>query len=201
MAPSSSARNVVSPPRSVSDDTITTGIGRSRMSFSRKSSPSIRGISTSRVSTSGLCCLISSRATSGSGATATTSMSSWLSMISVIRLRTSAESSTHNTRIFFMPPASRFYSCSHLLGQGVDRLAAQAEGLGEIREVLGVACEQQAAGFEHGCKTLQNARLRGLVKVNHGVAAKYGVELFAAGPRGCHQVQGLELHDLLQYGF
>ncbi len=107
-APSSSARKVISEPRSVSDDTITTGIGRSRIRRSRKSRPSMRGISTSRVSTSGLCCLISSRATSGSGAVAQTAMSGWLLMISVIRLRISAESSTHNTLIFctvLMPPA------------------------------------------------------------------------------------------------
>ena len=74
-APNSNARRVISEPRSVSDDTITTGIGRSRISFSRNSSPSIFGISTSSVSTSGLVCLIRSRATKGSGATPTTSIS------------------------------------------------------------------------------------------------------------------------------
>ncbi len=52
-APSSRARSVVSAPRSVSDETMSTGMGRSRISFSRKVSPSIRGISTSSVSTSG----------------------------------------------------------------------------------------------------------------------------------------------------
>ena len=36
-----------------------------------------------------------------SGATATTSMSSWLLMISLIRSRIRAESSTHSTLIFF----------------------------------------------------------------------------------------------------
>ncbi|CFN82244.1 Uncharacterised protein [Bordetella pertussis] len=108
IAPSSSARSVISPPRSVSDDTITTGMGRSRISFSRKSRPSMRGISTSSVSTSGLCFLISSRATSGSGAVATTSMSGWLLMISVIRPRTSAESSTHKTLIFFILATRRW---------------------------------------------------------------------------------------------
>ena len=91
-APNSSARIVISEPRSVKDDTITTGIGRRRMSFSRKSRPSMRGISTSSVSTSGFVCLISSRATRGSGAWPTTSMSSWLLMISFITLRMSAES-------------------------------------------------------------------------------------------------------------
>ncbi|MCY1291590.1 hypothetical protein D9M70_407840 [compost metagenome] len=98
-APSSSARMVISEPRSVSDDTISTGIGRSRIRRSRKSRPSMRGISTSSVSTSGFRRLIRSRATSGSGAVPTTSMSGWLLMISVIRLRISAESSTQSTLI------------------------------------------------------------------------------------------------------
>ena len=53
MAPSSSARSVTSAPRSVSIDTITTGVGRSRISLARKSMPSMRGISTSSVITSG----------------------------------------------------------------------------------------------------------------------------------------------------
>jgi hypothetical protein len=109
-APNSSARSVTSEPRSVSDDTMSTGIGRRRMSFSRKSSPSMRGISTSSVSTSGLCCLIRSRATSGSGAVATTVMSGCALMISVIRLRTSAESSTHRTLIGSLKPPP-FFGC------------------------------------------------------------------------------------------
>ncbi|AMV28033.1 hypothetical protein VT84_26750 [Gemmata sp. SH-PL17] len=61
-APSSRARNVVSQLRSVSDDTITTGIGRCPMMRSRNVRPSMRGISTSRVSTSGETCLILSHA-------------------------------------------------------------------------------------------------------------------------------------------
>ncbi len=62
MAPSSSARRVVSQPRSVSDETISTGIGWKRISFSRNESPSMRGISTSRVRTSGCRARIWSRA-------------------------------------------------------------------------------------------------------------------------------------------
>jgi hypothetical protein len=61
-APNSSARNVVWHPTSVSELTITTGIGRPRMSFSRNVSPSILGISISRVITSGFKALIFSRA-------------------------------------------------------------------------------------------------------------------------------------------
>ena len=62
-APSSSARRVTSAPRSVSVDTITTGIGRRRISLERKSMPSMRGISTSSVITSGSRVRIISRAT------------------------------------------------------------------------------------------------------------------------------------------
>ena len=54
IAPSCSAASVASAPRSVSDDTITTGIGRSRIRLRRKVRPSIFGISMSSVSTSGL---------------------------------------------------------------------------------------------------------------------------------------------------
>ena len=100
VAPNSSARMVISEPRSVSVETITTGIGRKRIKRSRKSKPSILGISTSSVSTSGLSCLIISRAMSGSGAAPTTSMSFWLLMISVSKLRMSAESSITRTFIF-----------------------------------------------------------------------------------------------------
>ena len=101
-APSSSARSVVSAPRWVSVETMTTGIGRRRMSRSRKSSPSMRGISTSRVITSGSRDRIISRAARGSGAAPTVVRSGVESMILVRRLRTSAESSTTTTRVFAM---------------------------------------------------------------------------------------------------
>src|SRR6185437_12776055 len=97
-APSSSARSVTSAPSVVSDDTITTGIGRSRIRFSRKVRPSMRGISTSSVSTSGSSCLIFSRAISGSAAVPTTSMPGSQASMVDINLRTRAESSTTSTR-------------------------------------------------------------------------------------------------------
>ena len=98
-APSSSARKVACAPRSVSVDTITTGIGRRRIRRSRKSSPSMRGISTSSVITSGSRSRISSRAMSGSLAVPMHCRSASRLMISASRLRTSAESSTTRTRI------------------------------------------------------------------------------------------------------
>jgi len=99
-APISRARSVVSAPCSVRVDTITTGIGRRRISRERNSSPSILGISTSSVMTSGLSSRIISRACSGSLAAPMHTMSGCLLMISVSRLRTSAESSTTTTVIF-----------------------------------------------------------------------------------------------------
>jgi hypothetical protein len=53
MAPNSSARSVVSAPFSVSELTISTGMGWARISLSRNVSPSMRGISTSSVIMSG----------------------------------------------------------------------------------------------------------------------------------------------------
>ena len=101
-APSSSALSVTSAPRSVSVDTITTGIGRRRISLDRKSMPSILGISTSSVITSGSRLRIISRAANGSAAAPMQVMSGWRLMISVSRLRTSAESSTTTTRVLDM---------------------------------------------------------------------------------------------------
>ncbi len=106
VAPSSKARMVISEPRSVSVETITTGIGRKRINFSKKSSPSILGISTSKVSTSGFNCLIISLATNGSGAAPTTSISFCSLIISVNKLRIKAESSMTNTLVFIL-----FFSC------------------------------------------------------------------------------------------
>ena len=91
-----------SAPRSVSVETITTGVGRSRMILARKSMPSMRGISTSSVITSGFSARIISRAISGSAAAPTHSMSLWRLMIAERRLRTSAESSTTTTRVLDM---------------------------------------------------------------------------------------------------
>src|SRR5688572_23587622 len=76
---------------------MTTGIGRSRIRFSRKVMPSMRGISTSSVMTSGLRLLIFSRAAYGSLAVPTTWMSGARMSIALRSLRTRAESSTTRT--------------------------------------------------------------------------------------------------------
>ena len=93
-APSASARTAVSLLRGVSELTTTTGSGKWRMSFARKLRPSMRGISMSSVTTSGRSRTIFSRATYGSIAVPTTSMSGCCPSSSLRILRTSAESST-----------------------------------------------------------------------------------------------------------
>src|SRR5258706_295857 len=130
IAPNSSARKVTSAPRSVSVDTITTGVGRKRISFSRKSMPSIFGISTSSVSTSGFRARIISRATSGSGAAPIASMSLCLLMISVSRLRTSAESSMINTRVLFTLVSSFGAMVCAVPCQGSEQFDVAHHGLG-----------------------------------------------------------------------
>lgn len=96
-APSSSARSVVAQPSLVSDEIINTGIGRNFISRSRNVRPSIRGISTSSVTTSGERALIFSQAMYGSGAVPTTSKSPADSRILVSSCRITAESSTIRT--------------------------------------------------------------------------------------------------------
>src|SRR5512145_254187 len=71
------------------------------MIFCRNVMPSILGISTSRVMTSGASSFIRSTAMIGSAADAMTSISGSSLRISVIVCRTTAESSTTRTRIFF----------------------------------------------------------------------------------------------------
>ena len=65
-APAAKACSVVSAPFSVSDEQITTGVGRSAMILRKKVMPSMRGISTSSVITSGLRSRIISRAAKAS---------------------------------------------------------------------------------------------------------------------------------------
>ncbi len=83
---------------------MTTGMGRSRMIFSRNSSPFILGISTSRVMTSGFSSLILARASSGSAAVPTTLISGSRRRTALIRLRMVALSSTTRTETALMPP-------------------------------------------------------------------------------------------------
>src|SRR5690554_5649498 len=98
-APSSSARSAFSLPWGVSELITITGRGMYFINFPRNVRPSILGISRSRVMTSGRSCTILSRATYGSQAVATTSMS-YIFDSSFERIcRTTAESSTIRTLI------------------------------------------------------------------------------------------------------
>ncbi len=94
-APAAIACIVVSQPRSVKVEHITTGVGRSAMTLRRKLMPSMRGISTSSTITSGHRAAMRVQANSGSAALPITSMPEAAS-ISVRCLRTTAESSITN---------------------------------------------------------------------------------------------------------
>ncbi len=95
---------VASAPRAVRVETMTTGMGRRRISFSRNSRPFMLGISTSRVMTSGLSALMRSRACRGSAAWPTTSISGSALRTAAIRPRMVAESSTMRARIISGAP-------------------------------------------------------------------------------------------------
>src|SRR5471030_1896953 len=85
-------------------------MGRNSINFLRKVSPSMRGISISRVTTSGDKARILSRAINGSGAVPITSIPDSADSASVSSLRTMAESSTIRTLIFLstiIPPPQR----------------------------------------------------------------------------------------------
>ncbi len=97
-APISSASSVISAPAWVSVEIITTGVGRKVMILRRKVTPSMCGISTSSVTTSGLSSLMRSRATCGSGAVPTTSISGSADNNVESSFRMTAESSTMSTR-------------------------------------------------------------------------------------------------------
>ena len=104
-APSSSACKDASAPRPVSVETMTTGIGRRRMIFSRNSRPFMAGISTSSVTTSGFSALMAWRASAEEAACPTTSMPGSRRKVAVTKPRMVAESSTTSTRIIARPPA------------------------------------------------------------------------------------------------
>jgi hypothetical protein len=96
-APSASARVVATVPAPVSVETITTGVGRVRMSSARPSRPLRRGISTSRVMTSGWSAVAFSTSSTPSRASPATVMPPSVSMSDSTR-RSSGESSQIRTR-------------------------------------------------------------------------------------------------------
>ena len=99
MAPSSSPRRVTSAPSLVCDESSSTGVGHSAMIRRSASSPPMRGIFTSSVTTSGRRSSTFSTPSSPSTAVATTSTSGAAPSIRESACRTKAESSTTRTRI------------------------------------------------------------------------------------------------------
>ncbi len=98
-APASSTSNRLREPWSVSVEQMITGIGRCAMILRRKVSPSIRGISRSRMMTSGTSSWMRRAAMNGSAAVPSTVMSGAASRMPTKVCRTEAESSTISTRI------------------------------------------------------------------------------------------------------
>src|ERR1035438_3284615 len=187
-APSSSARSVVCAPRSVSEDTMMTGIGRRRIRLDRKVSPSMRGISTSSVSTSGFSALIRSRAISGSLAAPTTSISAHSLSISVSIWRTSEESSTISTRTFLL------ILCSDA---PIDRAADQLVAFADPVHALGVAQEQNGSRRLQLRHAFEQRALGFHVEINHHIAAENSVKRSAHRPL-VHQIELLEGDQLTQ---
>src|SRR5450830_1878040 len=146
-APNSSAFIVTSAPRSVKVEIMTTGIGRKRISRPKKSMPSMRGISMSRVRTSGFSSRIISLAINGSLAVPTHSMSCCRLMISANKLRTNAESSTTTTRIFFNSISSKQIHRATRRRLGYGRGIAFALFYGQrFRMRMGQPLDQHLAG-------------------------------------------------------
>src|SRR5258706_9257564 len=98
-APAARACIVVSAPATVSVEQMTTGVGRSDMIFLRKVMPSMRGISTSKTTTSGQLLRMRCIAKIGSATAARPSIDLSLASAPEITWRTTAESSTTITLI------------------------------------------------------------------------------------------------------
>src|SRR5947209_4407149 len=169
------------------------------MSLFRKVNPSMRGISMSSVSTSGESDRILSRATYGSGAVPTTSISCSAESASLRILRTMAESSTIRTRIFrfiaILPPSlavpSFVPSRSPFDGLAVDRRPDVFERVRNTSQALRVSYEQISARLERSRQLLHHLFLRSRVEIDHDVAAEDHREI--PRPReGLHQVQPAE---------
>ncbi|MNI44620.1 hypothetical protein D3C73_990020 [compost metagenome] len=125
-APASSACISVSEPVSVSDEHITTGIGCCDISLRRKVMPSICGISTSSVMTSGISSRSFLAAMNGSLATPMISISGSSDKRVESVCRTLAESSTIRTRI--LPPMLCLYPLEDCVGDLPDRQIEAADG-------------------------------------------------------------------------
>ena len=164
---------------------MTTGMGWPRISFSRNVRPSIRGISISRVSTSGWRALIFSRATKGSAAVPITSSSGSELRICVSNWRMSDESSTISTlygeRICTVP--SRLQS----------KITSESSGTQPPRtgHLFGIGTAVELFHQNHKPGRLARERLRCFSKLFRlrGVSLRNAVDLrhgsCSPGPRRC----------------
>src|SRR2546423_1747247 len=142
-APFSSACIVAAAPRSVNELSMTTGRRYCVTMCSSVVSPSMRGISRSSVTTSGLTCSILPSAKSPSIAVAITSISSSRASRFEISLRMTAESSTTSTRILFV--STRIGQLAFPLQPlEANRFAQQVVGV-EDEDDLAVADQRRAA--------------------------------------------------------
>src|SRR5262245_32588156 len=79
-------------------------------------------------------------------------------------------------------------------GERVDGLSPQPEVAALVEEALGVAGEEEAFGAQELRVPLDEVALRGLVEVDHHVAAEDRVEPGLHAPARVHEVDARELH-------
>src|SRR5690606_20068110 len=156
---------------------ITTGVGRSAMSFFRKVKPSMRGISTSITMTSGHCRFMRCMAKSGSAAAPITVMSGSLSSKAVMTCRTTAESSTMSTlmlvRISIAPLAHR---------SPVNRWSDGFQALHDPVEAFGMTDDQIPAWAQGSHDAAHDFSFGFLTEVDEYVSQKDEVEINACRP-------------------
>ena len=169
MAPISSPRMVTAAPSVVCELRSRTGVGQSCMMRRRASSPSIRGIFTSRVITSGCSAQALANPSFPSDAVPTTSMPGSAASMRVRACRTKVESSMTRTRIMRAPARGA------AVGLLVDHRALEADGgehVGDPRQRLRVAEEQVAARSEGLVERAHRLQDRGVGEVDEHVAAE-----------------------------
>src|SRR5882757_8789324 len=192
-APRARASSATAAPFCVSEEHMTTGMGRSRIRLRRNARPSMRGISTSRVSTSGFSNLILSRATYGSGAVPTTSMSGSEFKISVSSWRMTAESSTTKTWIFLVIGMASGLEQFH--GSGFDlggRRIVENLTRETAAEILGG--DEEALGLQIVAHELRIARAHVERHIEHLAAADHLELEIRPLAAECHDVVDQPLH-------
>ena len=196
MAPSSSARSVISPPRSVRDDTITTGMGRRRISFQEVQPVHARHFDVQRQHIRVVALdQFARHQRIGRGR-------------DDLHVRLAVDDLCHQAahqRGIVHTQDSDFLHFCRLGGPRpgpafIDRLTAQAEILADVGEVFRMAREQQAARLEQGNEPLQDPGLGRFVEIDHHVATEDGVELLVDGPGRRQQVQGVVAHHVRDLG-